>query len=42
MSRIGKRVLVIPEGVTVEVNNSDVKVSGKLGSLELTVKPGIT
>ena len=41
MSRIGKRVLVIPEGVTVEVNNSDVKVSGKLGSLELTVKPGI-
>lgn len=41
MSRIGKRVLVIPEGVTVEVNNSDILVSGKLGSLELTVKPGI-
>lgn len=41
MSRIGKRVLVIPEGVTVEVNGSEVKVSGKLGSLTLAVKPGI-
>ena len=41
MSRIGKRVLVIPEGVTVNVNDSRVAVSGKLGSLELEVKPGI-
>lgn len=41
MSRIGKRVLVIPEGVTVNVNDSRVSVSGKLGSLELEVKPGI-
>ena len=41
MSRIGKRILVIPEGVTVNVNDSRVAVSGKLGSLELEVKPGI-
>ena len=41
MGRIGKRILVIPEGVTVNVNDSRVSVSGKLGSLELEVKPGI-
>ena len=41
MSRIGKRILVIPEGVTVTVNNSDITVSGKLGTLELEIKPGI-
>lgn len=41
MSRIGKRILVIPEGVTVNVNDSRVSISGKLGSLELEVKPGI-
>lgn len=41
MSRIGKRILVIPEGVTVNVNDSRVSVSGKLGSLELEVRPGI-
>lgn len=42
MSRIGKRVLVIPEGVTVTVDNNNVNVKGKLGELSLTVKDGIT
>lgn len=42
MSRIGKRELVIPEGVTVDVNENVVNVKGKLGELSLTVKPGIT
>lgn len=42
MSRIGKRELVIPEGVTVNVNESTVNVSGKLGEMSLNVKPGIT
>ena len=42
MSRIGKRILVIPEGVTVNVNENVVNVKGNLGELELTVKPGIT
>jgi len=41
MSRIGKRELVIPEGVTVNVNDNNVKVSGKLGEMELNIKPGI-
>jgi len=41
MSRIGKRELVIPEGVTVNVNDNIVKVSGKLGEMELNIKPGI-
>lgn len=41
MSRIGKRELVIPEGVTVNVNDNNIKVSGKLGEMELNIKPGI-
>lgn len=41
MSRIGKRELVIPEGVTVNVNESTVNVSGKLGEMSLNIKPGI-
>ncbi len=41
MSRIGKRVLVIPEGVTVDVNDNVVTVKGKLGELTLSTKPGI-
>lgn len=42
MSRIGRRVLTVPEGVTVEVNENNVNVKGKLGELSLAVKPGIT
>lgn len=42
MSRIGKRILVIPEGVTVNVNDNIINVSGKLGNLALSIKPGIT
>jgi len=33
MSRIGNNPVVIPEGVTVEVNDSVVTVKGKLGEL---------
>ena len=35
MSRIGNRKIVIPEGVSVTNENNLVKVSGKLGELEL-------
>jgi len=35
MSRIGNRKLVIPEGVTVAVENNIVKVSGPKGELSL-------
>jgi len=41
MSRIGKRELVIPAGVTIDVNESVVNVSGKLGTMSLEIKPGI-
>lgn len=42
MSRIGNRELVIPEGVTINVNDNNVSVSGKLGNMSLDVKPGIS
>ncbi|MBQ3142102.1 MAG: 50S ribosomal protein L6 [Bacilli bacterium] len=38
MSRIGNRELVIPEGVTVNVQNSEVTVTGKKGSLNFKYK----
>jgi len=41
MSRIGNRALTIPEGVTVEVNDGIVKVTGKLGVLETKLSKGI-
>lgn len=37
MSRIGKRELTIPAGVTVEVNDSVVTVKGPKGTLDFTV-----
>ena len=37
MSRIGKRVLTIPAGVTVDVNENKVTVKGPKGSLDLDV-----
>ena len=42
MSRIGKRVLAVPAGTEVNVNENVVTVKGTLGSLSFTVKPGIT
>lgn len=41
MSRIGNRELTIPEGVTVTVDNNNVNVAGKLGTLNLNVNPNI-
>lgn len=35
MSRIGKKPIIIPEGVKVEQNGLYIKVSGPLGSLQL-------
>ena len=43
MSRIGKLPVNIPEGVTIEVNNSNlVTVKGKLGELTQQVDPDIS
>jgi large subunit ribosomal protein L6 len=42
MSRIGKQPVVIPAGVTVELNGQNIKVKGpKGGPLALTVHPSI-
>lgn len=38
MSRIGKKPIKIPEGVTVTVNGQDVKVSGPKGTLDLNFR----
>lgn len=37
MSRIGNRVLTIPENVTVELNNRTLTVKGPKGELELNI-----
>ena len=37
MSRIGKKPVTVPEGVTVDVNGQDVKVKGAKGELSLRV-----
>ncbi|MBQ0017491.1 MAG: 50S ribosomal protein L6 [Clostridiales bacterium] len=37
MSRIGKMPIHLPEGVSVEVNGTEIAVSGKLGKLTRTV-----
>ena len=42
MSRIGKMPIVIPAGVTVTVDGSQVTVKGKLGELTRLFKDGIT
>ena len=42
MSRIGKRELVIPAGVTVTIENNNVAVKGPKGELNFTYNPLIT
>lgn len=39
MSRVGKRLLNLPEGTTVVVNGSSVEVKGKLGELKREFSP---
>ncbi|MEA2083109.1 MAG: 50S ribosomal protein L6 [Thermodesulfobacteriota bacterium] len=41
MSRIGKNPLVIPKGVTVNINGTYVKVKGPKGTLERDIRPEI-
>jgi large subunit ribosomal protein L6 len=41
MSRIGRKPITIPAGVTVELDGQNVVVKGPKGTLELTVLPGI-
>ena len=37
MSRIGRKPIVLPEGVNVKVNGDEVEVSGKLGTLKRSI-----
>lgn len=41
MSKIGKKVISIPSGVTVQVENSLVKVKGPKGELSYKMLPGV-
>lgn len=41
MSRLGKKEIIIPEGVKVELNDRVVSVAGPKGQLELRLMPGI-
>ncbi|MBR8830351.1 MAG: 50S ribosomal protein L6 [Chroococcopsis gigantea SAG 12.99] len=42
MSRIGKRLITLPKGVTVDLDGSHVKVKGPKGTLERTLPTMIT
>ncbi|SRR5258708_1305792 len=42
MSRIGRKAITIPSGVTVQVNGSEVVVKGPKGELKVQILPGIT
>ena len=42
MSRIGKKPIEIPKGVTITKNGSNIKVKGPKGELERKVHPNIT
>lgn len=42
MSRVGKKIIVVPSGVTVTLENDVFKVSGTKGNLEQKNMPGIT
>lgn len=35
MSRIAKHPMIVPQGVTIDVNGQDIKVTGKLGNMSL-------
>ena len=42
MSRVGKRLISIPAGVTVKMDDGNVQVKGPKGELELKLPEGIT
>jgi large subunit ribosomal protein L6 len=42
MSRVGKKPVVIPSGVTVEIQPNTIKVKGPKGELVLAIHPKVT
>lgn len=41
MSKIGKKVIIVPQGVTVTINNNVVSVKGPKGELSYTTLEGV-
>ena len=41
MSRIGKKLIEIPQGVKVEITDKEIKVSGPKGELKQAIHPEI-
>lgn len=41
MSRIGKKSVQIPEGVAMQINDSQITISGPKGSISIALKKGI-
>jgi len=41
MSKIGKKPILIPQGVTVKIENDEIHVQGKNGSLALDILPSV-
>ena len=41
MSRVGKYPVSIPDGVTVEIANDEIKAKGKLGELSAPISPEV-
>src|SRR5438132_7663389 len=42
MSRVGKKPITIPSGVTVTIGNSEVEVKGPKGTLTTPIPSGVT
>jgi large subunit ribosomal protein L6 len=42
MSRIGKKVIAVPKGVTVTVNERELEVKGPKGTLKTPIPNGIS
>jgi large subunit ribosomal protein L6 len=42
MSRVGKKPVVIPAGVTIEIKDAVIKIKGPKGELSLAIHPKVT
>lgn len=41
MSRVGKYPVAVPDGVTIEIANDEIKAKGKLGELSAPISPEV-
>ena len=41
MSRVGRKIIVVPSGVKVQVGERELEVQGPKGKLQTPVPPGI-